>query len=213
MILHLRSHSYYNSILCSVCGLLFAKKSDLESHELTHLKHRCDICEKSFREKSSLQKHLQTHSKQENKFFCSICKKSLKTKQTLIIHHRQHSGAKPFVCRKCGKCFRQHPHLRTHEHSIHSSLKRFSCWIPFCDRSFNQRCHLTTHLNAHFKVRPHKCHCGKAWATKAHLIVHQRIHTGEKPFGCHNCDRAFNQRSSLITHIKSKICAKKPSAI
>ena len=43
--------------------------------------------------------------------------------------------------------------------------------------------------------------CGKSFMKQSQLERHVRIHTGEKSFVCEVCQKAFNQKTTLQTHM------------
>lgn len=85
------------------CSKVFTKKSNMDSHSLTHSAtktYKCDECEKEFPRQSDCKRHKETHA-WEKKFVCGGslsngqswgCQKSYARKDTLKKHHESKAG-------------------------------------------------------------------------------------------------------------------------
>ncbi|XP_069821038.1 zinc finger protein 850-like [Dendropsophus ebraccatus] len=131
-------------------------------------------------------------------FSCPKCGRCFAQKSILDRHQSSHKGEKPFSCSECGKCFTEKSCLVKHQR-IHTGEKPFSC--SECGKCFTEKSCLVKHQRIHTGEKPFSCsECGKCFTEKTYLVKHQRTHTGEKPFLCSECGKRFINKSYLVKH-------------
>ncbi|KAH9519634.1 hypothetical protein Btru_003211 [Bulinus truncatus] len=229
---HMNTHRSGGMIRCKCCNQLFATRGALAKHKLALMEVKCHMCDEIFPNRTSRTQHYKlfhqsdilkclhcTHmfSSQEElaahmkkhamykKKQCTICGKFFSRLEKHVIIHKSKSEIDEsllFVCDKCPRKFSHRSSFQRHL-STHSLDKPYQC--PNCPRTFADCSVLRKHIQRHTFLMPYQCEvCGKKCKELGNLKVHMRIHSDSKPFSCSICFQAFNYKSSLEGHVKSR---------
>ncbi|KAH9519650.1 hypothetical protein Btru_003244 [Bulinus truncatus] len=229
---HMNTHRSGGMIRCKCCNQLFATRGALAKHKLALMEVKCHMCDEIFPNRTSrtqhyklfhqsdilkclhcthmfssqeeLAAHMKKHAMYKQKQ-CTICGKFFSRLEKYVIIHKSKSEIDEsllFVCDKCPRKFSYRSSFQRHL-STHSLDKPYQC--PNCPRTFADCSVLRKHIGRHTSLMPYHCEvCGKKCKELGNLKVHMRIHSDSKPFSCSICFQAFNYKSSLEGHVKSR---------
>jgi uncharacterized Zn-finger protein len=81
----------------------------------------------------------------------------------------------------------------------------FKCPYEHCNKSFNKKANLKSHMQTHSGARPYACsHCSMAFTRKHDLKRHLiSIHSILKPYKCIFCPASFSRMGSIKRHLLS----------
>uniref|UniRef100_UPI00358EC57C zinc finger and BTB domain-containing protein 11 isoform X2 n=1 Tax=Myxine glutinosa TaxID=7769 RepID=UPI00358EC57C len=177
-------HTDKSRFLCSECGHLFYCSSSLSKHKLSH--HQATTVPQA-----CLQRDAVIDSMADQR--CQM---------------QNPGGAKPFVCKVCGKGYSWKKDLYAHMAS-HSNTQPFRCLE--CGHEFFQKALFHHHLrNAKHKKRgrppnPRTLYCDicqKSFSYVREFTRHFNNHTGMKPFSCITCGLTWADSRSLKRHVR-----------
>ncbi|XP_035713574.1 zinc finger protein 596-like [Folsomia candida] len=168
-------------------------------------KFECSKCSKTFKDNYRLKHHEITHDP-DAKVKCEICGKVSKNPATLTSHMRRiHSNLERPKCDTCHRVFCHAASLRGHIAAVHSKMDRprFPCGFPGCDKTYQTKGGLRTHVVADHVENPVRFPCtlcGKDFKTRTELEGHTSTHTTEKPYNCATCGRSFAHVGAMKRH-------------
>ena len=169
------------------------KYTGVEDH--TEEAKRCDYCATGLNGVKELELHLGKGNSFE--YRCGV-------KQAMEMVKMAESGERKFVCKVCGKGFKNKGSLSVHA-SVHAKIKSFECNVEGCTKKYVNQSSLNQHTKAVHEGVCHECpECGRRFGVKSHMTKHFSIvHEEKKPFKCAQCGKQFSVNSNLTVHIKT----------
>ncbi|TFK11544.1 neuroserpin [Platysternon megacephalum] len=154
---------------------------------------------KVFNAHYNLTRHMPVHTG-ARPFVCKVCGKGFRQASTLCRHKIIHTQEKPHKCNQCGKAFNRSSTLNTHIR-IHAGYKPFVC--EFCGKGFHQKGNYKNHKLTHSGEKQYKCTiCNKAFHQIYNLTFHMHTHNDKKPFTCGTCGKGFCRNFDLKKHVR-----------
>lgn len=173
-----------------------------KSRRIGRMAFKCTLCGKSFSKQSQLTNHTRVHS-EEGPYKGNQCDKSFHQSSNLCLHKKSHSNKKMFKCKQYDKDFNWKGNLKQHM-QIHNMVeKTYSC--VHCDKWFFWEASWQKHQMTHSDKKHFKCTlCDRGFNEKTCLESHLVNHSfGNKPYKCNHCDRVYNSTSNLKNHTKT----------
>ncbi|XP_037040954.1 zinc finger protein 91-like [Bradysia coprophila] len=232
LVLHLRTHTGKNLLLCPVCDKGFAKPYNLSHHMMLHDGNAnvridetiakaeqpdgsfcCTFCLKSFVERKSFRLHLRMHT--SNKLeHCPICNQSFMDEDELMQHMPVHGDS--FPCIECDQVFNTFKDRKYHTEAVHTVKKVSSGTGKFASskrpRAVKEVVSDEEHddedeqlvNSAELVNGRYNCKfCEKTLANRSTLKLHIRLHLKKKLKVCTICDHGFSKNSHLDRHMKT----------
>eukprot|EP00703_Trepomonas_sp_PC1_P002668 JAP93938.1 Zinc finger, C2H2 type domain-containing protein [Trepomonas sp. PC1] len=156
-------------------------------------RYTCEFCGRGFNSQGGYQEHVSTHSNTMNYntdvYTCNHCEKQFVNK----LDYENHD---------CKPTYQSYNYPKQDYYS--SSHGAYQCSV--CNKSFNQRYHLQTHMASHTGNKPFTCVvCQKSFARKDVLGVHMKVHSDVKEFQCDVCLARFKQKYHLTRHMNTHL--------
>ncbi|KAI8802666.1 hypothetical protein BJ742DRAFT_683894 [Cladochytrium replicatum] len=96
------------------------------------------------------------------------------------------------------------PQPQANVRNTKSTATSFPCPFPECNKVFQQKFNLKSHLRSHATERAYQCNMCEAAFRRSHDLKrhHRSLHTQVKPFGCDLCDKRFSRMDALKRHTR-----------
>ncbi|XP_005111368.1 uncharacterized protein LOC101847918 isoform X2 [Aplysia californica] len=197
---------------CQHCDKQFTNREQHLIHEAIHtntLPFPCKWpgCNKAFNSKFKFERHQMVHTKPNN-YKCKFCPSTFTRIDHLKIHlHIHDSNRKMYTCQICGKSYLYKFTLTFHM-AKHAAQDGTSLTCLICEKKFNSRDDLLSHVNTHNRYKPqkeversHKCgYCDKSFSNSKGIKRHMVTHTKERSFLCERCSQTFVRKDHLVRH-------------
>nr|XP_011413217.2 oocyte zinc finger protein XlCOF7.1 isoform X2 [Crassostrea gigas] len=198
--------------VCGFCGKGFESREEFHEHKKTHdltIPNTCKICAKTCNSPEDLEKHMHYHMRGKTLHQCEVCKEVLIRRQDLVEHMVKHTNKLPFICKECGKGFKNKGKLKVHMIS-HVSHRPFQCDI--CGMAFKMKATLSTHIKRHKELKPFKCdYCPlrfKSVEGSRNHMLHKHIKMEDlknikfKVYKCEYCNKLMGQKHMYMRHVR-----------
>lgn len=240
---HLQMHKNEKPYKCEECDFACNRLSTLKKHcTQKHPEDKpfaCPQCDLKFALESKLHSHMRTHgaeyqSDKANQLPSEGLKEDSASESSEVPPTEEFEktarkpnkkqpakgGERPFVCKDCGRGFKQKGHLTDHE-KIHLGVRPFmceSCGIAFVrmkDLRMHKRHQVCSRLSEgdEGSQRRRVCYwCKEVFVTWLEYRKHLQSHNGEKIHRCKECSFTCARPSTLKEHVALKHSQEKPFA-
>ncbi|XP_038220512.1 zinc finger protein 28-like [Zerene cesonia] len=188
----------FKTIIYTEEELLLNREEKRNHPNFKKIPFKCDTCVLGFIKKDSLDLHVEKYHRQTiGAYECKICEKRFATQHNLHKHTKNH-----YVSHRCLFC--RYETVSQHAAIIHCRDKHFEdeagrVRCSQCDSVFTSVEELEIHMSKHTI----SCQeCGRYFKGKHTLRMHiRRIHNAHRQYICDSCQRTFNTKSRLESHM------------
>ncbi|XP_063286880.1 zinc finger protein 646 [Pelobates fuscus] len=177
---------------------------------------RCDVCGRSYRHAGSLINHKQSHK--TGVFRCAICQKRFFNLMAMKNHNRIHFELKRHKCLECGKAFRLHKQLDTHQR-IHrdraaekkpgrrkrrgTKSRKLNALLQQQKSSFLKNRTISPDKKETFSPCEGARELNELSSAPEQSVLKKDLNQEARPYQCEQCGRSYRHAGSLVNHKKS----------